>query len=300
MEEKMSSRTRGVFHILLAAFGFAMMSFFVKLSGDLPVMEKAFFRNLVAIFVSLFIAFRTEEGIRFRKGCLPALFARSAVGFIGIYANFWAISNMAIADANMLNKLSPFAAIIMSIFILKEKPGVFDIVTVIMAFIGAAFIIKPSAGIASFPAIVGVLGGAAAGTAYTFVRKLGLMGERKPMIVLFFSVFSCVCCLPFMILEFVPMTWQQLLCLVMAGVSATVGQMNVTAAYSYAPAREISVFDYSQVLFAAILGFFVFGEIPDAASFIGYAVIIGTAIIKWRHDLAVSQPSSNQKYPGKP
>ena len=135
--------------------------------------------------------------------------------------------------------------------------------------------------------------GLTAGTAYTFVRKLGLMGERKPMIVLFFSMFSCVCCLPFMILDFAPMTGRQLLCLVMAGVSATVGQMNVTAAYSYAPAREISVFDYSQVLFAAILGFFAFGEIPDAASFIGYAVIIGTAIVKWRHDLIVSQPSSN-------
>ena len=78
---------------------------------------------------------------------------------------------------------------------------------------------------------------------------------------------------------------------VMAGVSATVGQMNVTAAYSYAPAREISVFDYSQVLFAAVLGFLAFGEIPDAASFIGYAIIIGTAVVKWRHDLKVSQPS---------
>ena len=293
MEKNMSSRSRGILHILLAAFGFAMMSFFVKLSGDLPVMEKAFFRNLVACFVSLFMVIRLGEGIRIHEGCLLALLARSAVGSIGIFANFWAISNMAIADANMLNKLSPFAAIVMSIFILKEKPGIFDIVTVIMAFIGAAFIIKPSAGIASLPALVGVLGGVAAGTAYTFVRKLGLMGERKPMIVLFFSVFSCVCCLPFMILDFAPMTWRQLLCLVMAGVSATVGQMNVTAAYSYAPAREISVFDYSQVLFAAILGFFAFGEIPDAASFIGYAVIIGTAIVKWRHDLIVSQPSSN-------
>ena len=202
MEKNMSSRSRGILHILLAAFGFAMMSFFVKLSGDLPVMEKAFFRNLVACFVSLFMVIRSGEGIRIHEGCLLALLARSTVGSIGIFANFWAISNMAIADANMLNKLSPFAAIVMSIFILKERPGLFDIVTVIMAFIGAAFIIKPSAGIASLPALVGVLGGVAAGTAYTFVRKLGLMGERKPMIVLFFSVFSCVCCLPFMILDF--------------------------------------------------------------------------------------------------
>ena len=196
---------------------------------------------------------------------------------------------MAIADANILNKLAPFAAIVMSIFIIGEKPNTFEVGTVITAFIGAAFIVKPGAGIASLPALVAMLGGIAAGTAYTYVRKLGLMGERKAVIVLFFSTFSCLVSLPGMITGFVPMNAKQLICLLMAGIMASVGQLNVTAAYSYAPAREISVFDYSQVVFAALFGFIFFREIPDAWSFLGYVIIIATAVIKWYYNLHVKE-----------
>ena len=187
---KKSDRIKGILHIILAAFGFAMMSFFVRLSGDLPTMEKAFFRNFVAVFVSLFMILKSGKRIKIKEGCLPDLLIRSTVGTLGILCNFWAISHMAIADANILNKLSPFAAIIMSIFVIGEIPGRFEILTVIVAFTGAAFIVKPGAGVASLPAIVGVAGGVFAGTAYAFVRKLGMKGERKEVIVLFFSVFS--------------------------------------------------------------------------------------------------------------
>lgn len=282
---KESDRIKGILHIILAAFGFSMMSFFVRLSGDLPTMEKAFFRNFVAVFVSLFMILKSGKSIKIKEGCLPDLLIRSTVGTLGILCNFWAISHMAIADANILNKLSPFAAIIMSIFVIGEIPGRFEILTVIVAFTGAAFIVKPGAGVASLPAIVGVAGGVFAGTAYAFVRKLGMKGERREMIVLFFSVFSSIVCLLFMLPDYEPMSLTQLLILIMAGVSATVGQLNITAAYTYAPAKEISVFDYSQVIFAAILGFLFFGELPDMWSWIGYVIIIGTAIVSWRRNL---------------
>lgn len=284
---QVSNKAKGIFHIVLAAFGFAAMSLFVRLSGDLPTAEKAFFRNLIAAFVALFMLYRSGERVRIQKGCLPTLLLRSIAGTIGIYANFWAIGHMAIADANILNKLSPFAAIIMSIFIIGEKPNLFEVGTVIAAFIGAAFIVKPGAGVASLPALIAVLGGVAAGTAYTYVRKLGLMGEKKAIIVLFFSAFSCLVSVPGMITGFVPMSAKQLIFLIMAGVMASVGQLNVTAAYTYAPAREISVFDYSQVVFAALLGFLFFGEIPDAWSFAGYLIIIGTAVVKWHYNLHI-------------
>lgn len=285
LDGKNADRMKGIIHIILAAFGFAMMSFFVRLAGDLPTMEKAFFRNIVSVGVALFMIRRKGEKISIREGCLPDLVIRSTVGTLGIICNFWAVSHMAIADANILNKLSPFAAIIMSIFIIGEIPGGFEIMTVVTAFIGAAFIVKPGAGVASLPALVGVAGGIFAGTAYTFVRKLGMKGERKEIIVLFFSVFSSIVCLIFTMRNYEPMTLRQLLILIMAGVSGSVGQLNVTAAYSYAPAKEISVFDYSQVLFAALLGFAFFGEIPDVWSFAGYAIIVGTAIVMWRHNL---------------
>ena len=287
--EVVNNKARGIFHIVLAAFGFAAMSLFVRLSGDLPTAEKAFFRNLIAALVAMYLLKRSGDKLRVREGCLPILLKRSIAGTLGIYANFWAISHMAIADANILNKLAPFAAIVMSIFIIGEKPNLFEIGTVITAFIGAAFIVKPGAGIASLPAVIAVLGGISAGTAYTYVRKLGLMGEKKAVIVLFFSAFSCLVSVPGMIAGFVPMSAKQLACLLMAGVMASVGQLNVTAAYTYAPAREISVFDYSQVVFAALLGFLIFGEMPDIWSFVGYLIIIGTAVIKWYYNLHVKE-----------
>lgn len=287
--DQANNKAKGIFHILLAAFGFAAMSLFVRLSGNLPTAEKAFFRNLIAAIVALYMLRKSDQKIRIKEGCLPTLLLRSIAGTIGIYANFWAISHMAIADANILNKLAPFAAIVMSIFIIGEKPNTFETGSVITAFIGAAFIVKPGAGIASLPALVAMLGGIAAGTAYTYVRKLGLMGERKAVIVLFFSTFSCLVSLPGMITGFVPMNAKQLICLLMAGVMASVGQLNVTAAYSYAPAREISVFDYSQVVFAALFGFIFFREIPDAWSFLGYVIIIATAVVKWYYSLHVKQ-----------
>ena len=279
------NKAKGIFHILLAAFGFACMSFFVRLSGDLPTMEKAFFRNLVAAVTAFYMLRRSGEKIRIKEGCLPTLLMRSIAGTIGIYANFWAIGHMAIADANILNKLSPFAAIILSIFIIGERPNAFEIGTVITSFIGAAFIVKPSAGIASLPAVVAVLGGVAAGCAYTYVRKLGIMGERKAVIVLFFSLFSCLVSVPGMIMDFVPMTAAQLICLLMAGIMASVGQLNVTAAYSYAPAKEISVFDYTQVIFAAILGMVFLDEITVPLSIVGYVIIIGTAVARWQYTM---------------
>jgi drug/metabolite transporter (DMT)-like permease len=287
--DQTENKAKGIFHILLAAFGFAAMSLFVRLSGNLATAEKAFFRNLIAAIVALYMLRKSGQNLRIKEGCLPTLLLRSIAGTIGIYANFWAISHMAIADANILNKLAPFAAIVMSIFIIGEKPNLFEIGTVTTAFIGAAFIVKPGAGIASLPAIIAVLGGIAAGTAYTYVRKLGLMGEKKAVIVLFFSAFSCLVSVPGMITGFVPMSAKQLACLLMAGVMASVGQLNVTAAYTYAPAKEISVFDYSQVVFAALLGFIFFRETPDAWSFLGYVIIISTAVVKWYYNLHVKE-----------
>ncbi len=81
-----------------------------------------------------------------------------------------------------------------------------------------------------------------------------------------------------MILDFKPMSLLQLTYLLLAGLSAAFGQFAITSAYCHAPAREISVFDYSQIIFSAILGFIAFHQIPDTLSFAGYAVIILTAV----------------------
>ena len=278
-----SDKTKGIICILFAALGFSLMTFFVRISGDIPTMEKAFFRNAVAIIVSLVMILRSGEKVRIKKGCGRDIFFRCLFGTSGLIANFYAIDRLNIADANMLNKLSPFFAILISIPILKEKPKKVDIAAVIAAFLGAMLIVRPSGdNVQFFPALLGLYGGFGAGTAYVFVRKLGKKGERTPIIVLCFSVFSTLVTIPFILMDFVIIKPWQLLCLIMAGLSATVGQFGITSAYKFAPAKEISVFDYTQVVFAAILGLVFLGEIPNVLSFIGYAVIIGVAVFRWK------------------
>ncbi len=279
----MNNRKQGILYIILAGFFFALMTFFVRMSGDLPTMEKVFFRNAVAAVIATVTLIRSKVKFTPIGSSILGLFLRSLCGTVGLICNFYAIDRLNIADANILNKLSPFFAIIMSTFILREKANKIEWLCVLVAFTGALFVVKPSFQLQSVYALIGVLGGLGAGTAYTFVRKLGKEGVPGPVIVLCFSVFSCLVSLPFLVTGFVPMTSGQLVFLLLAGISASGGQFCITKAYTKAPAKEISVFDYTQVIFAALLGLVFLGQIPDILSIIGYAVIIGSAVFKWAY-----------------
>ncbi len=271
----------GIIYIIIAGFFFALMTLFVRLSGDLPVMQKAFFRNAVALVIAAIMVVQKGEHFSVSKQNRMGVLARAAFGTMGLICNFYAIDHMGLADANILNKLSPFFAIIMSVFILGEKANKAEWAAVAAAFIGALFVVKPSFQMSFVYALIGVLGGFGAGAAYTYVRKLGKNGVKGPVIVFWFSTFSCIATLPFVVLGYSPMSLMQLLMLVLAGIAAAGGQFAITAAYTKAPAREISVFDYTQVLFAALLGFIFFGQLPDSLSIIGYIIIIGSAVYKW-------------------
>ena len=275
----MNPKTKGILYVITAAFGFSMMSVFVHLSGDLPSFQKAFFRNFAAFIVVTLIMLKKRISFVPKKSSIPSLIGRSFFGTMGLVCNFYAIDRLVLADANMLNKLSPFFAIIFSVFLLSEKPSLAQVLGVLTAFAGSILIIKPSlSGYVSFPALIGVLGGLGAGMAYTFVRRLGKNGENSFVIIFFFSAFSCLVCLPFMIMNPAAMSLKSLLCLCGAGVSACIGQFGITRAYIFAPAKEISVYDYSQVLFAAFFGFLFFGQLPDALSVLGYILICGAGI----------------------
>lgn len=277
---KISNKYKGIFYIILAAFGFAFMNLFVKLAGDLPAIEKSFFRNLVAIFFAFIVMKKKNISFSIPKESRKYIFFRSLFGTIGIFANFYAIGKLYIADASMLNKLSPFFAIIFSYFLLHEKIKPYQLLCVLTAFIGALFILRPGLdSVATFPAFIGLIGGMGAGLAYTNVRLATKHGAPGPLIVFCFSVFSCVCAIPFIIFDHQPLVWWQLASLLLAGLSATLGQFSITAAYTYAPAGELSVYDYTQIVFAALLGIIFLGEVPDVISILGYLIICGAGIV---------------------
>ncbi len=275
----LSSKTKGVIFIILSALSFTGMNTFVRLAGDLPTMQKVFFRNFVAMIFAFAAMVKAGDSFKPKKGSLKYLLIRSAAGLAGIFGNFYALDKIELSNASMLNKMSPFFALVFSAIFVKEKVKPKQAVAIAVAFIGALFIIKPTFGNADLLAsLAGFAGGMAAGGAYTCVRWLGIKGENGRLIVLFFSVFSCVLTVPYLIFDYHYMTAFQWFALLMAGVFAAGGQFSITAAYTHAPSREISVYDYSQIIFAAVVGFFVFGDIPDVWSFVGYFIIIAMAV----------------------
>ena len=110
----LSDRQKGMISIILSAFCFAWMNAFVRLSGDLPFIEKSFFRNFVALLLALVMLLREHGSFCPKKGAVPYLLIRASAGTLGILCNFYAIDHLALSDASILNKMSPFFAILCS------------------------------------------------------------------------------------------------------------------------------------------------------------------------------------------
>ena len=274
--KNISDRNKGIMFIILSAFGFAIMSAFIKLSGDLPSFQKTFFRNLVSCIIAFLLILKHKESFFGKKENQKILILRSIFGTLGIILNYYAIDKLVLSDANMLNKLSPFFVIIFCAIFLKEKIKPNQAIAVGVAFVGALFIIKPSFNFDMIPSTAGIMGAIFAAAAYTCLRVLGSK-EKFYTVVFYFSLFSTISILPFTIVVYKSMTVTQLIYLILAGVFASIGQFGITLAYKYAPAKEISIFDYSNIIFSAIISIVVFSAIPDIFSIIGYIIIFGAS-----------------------
>lgn len=274
-----------ILYIVLAALSFSMVNVFVRLAGDMPTMQKGFLRNAVVFLVSGMVLLKKRQRPYVKKGSRGTLFLRSLCGTIGIIFNFYAVDHLVLSDASMLNKMSPFFAIFFSFLVLKERLTPFQALAVALAFFGSMLIVKPTfANMELTASLGGFFGGVAAGAAYMLVRKLGSEGVSGPVIVFYFSGIACLLTLPFLLFGLAPITGMQVLWMIAAGIASSCGQFAITAAYCRAPAREISVYDYSQVLFSAGLGFLLFGQLPDAWSVVGYIIIIGVAVLMFLHN----------------
>ena len=284
------SLRKGILCILLSAFGFALMAMFVRLAdvcgdGQLPAVQKALFRNLVAAGIAGWAFFRRPSAVC-RKVAIPQtpkvwgdLILRCVFGTIGIFANFYALTHIPVGNAMALNRTAPFFTLLMSWILLGQRMTLRQMLCVAGAFAGAMFVIKPGDGMLSGHALIGLFGGFGAGAAYAFLHKLGKAGIDGAFIIFFFSVFSCVACVPFLVCGFVPMSLLQIGVLLAAGACAALGQFGITWGYRFAEPRQVAVYDYAGIIFAALLGFLAFGQIPDFLSLIGFAVIIVMGLV---------------------
>ncbi|MGN0855079.1 MAG: DMT family transporter [Kiritimatiellia bacterium] len=284
----MNTRGKGILCIIASAFGFALMAFFVRLCDDfggyVSSFQKSLFRNLIALLLAAAVFWRARRArpadsaqgvLRLSRKAWLLLLERSVAGCAGIFGNFYALSHIPIGEAMTLNKASPFFAVLFSWLFLKEKASLRQVLYLAVAFAGAMLVMKPGfQGEATFATLCALGGGLGAGIAYTCVRELGLLKVDGALIVLFFSGFSTLASLPFMMEGVDPMTPAQILIMLGAGCGAAIGQFGVTAAYRLAPPREVAVYDYTNIIFTSLFGFFFFSQVPDLLSVAGFVLIV--------------------------
>lgn len=273
-------RKKGILAMILASTSFAMMAAMVKLSGGaVPISQQLFFRNLM-IGIFAYMTMRKERiPIAPRKESKRDLFFRSAFGLCGMICFFYANRNLKLGDAQILQKTAPVFIALLSTIILKEKLTLQKIVSLVLAFLGAVVIIKPDGNYTLFPFLVGLMGAFMAGLAYTFLRKL--RNENGFRIIFFFSIFSSIVLFPPMVYSFEPLSLKNWGILILIGLFAGSGQFFVTRAYASAPASEVSIFDYTGVIVAPLIGIVLFSERLTLRMLFGMILVIASGYLSY-------------------
>ena len=270
------AKTRAVALMLLSSLCFSIMRIFVKLSaGEVGTFEQTFFRNLISLFIALGMARRAKLDIRqeFRNGKW-AIWGRSVFGFLGVALLFYATANARQMDVAMLNKSAPVFVTLVAALLLKEKLNFVKIASVAVCLVGAYVAMQPSFDSNPLPLLAALATAMVSGVAYTMVAYCkNLM--HPAAVVLHFSMFSTACSAVLMLPTFTLPRPGTLLLLVCIGVFAAGGQMFLTYAYQLAPATEVSIYQYSGVVFNAVLGFLVLGEGLTVRSVLGALIILG-------------------------
>lgn len=293
------NRVKGITFMLISGFAFALMSAAVKAVGDLPVYEKVFSRNFVSLLVATWVIFTQTRGARLlgKKENQKLLLSRSLLGLSGVYLLFSAISaGLPLTDANILSRLNPAFVTLFACLFLKEKIPSLHIPALIMIFLCAILVIKPTFDLSILPALAATGTALCAGGAYTLVRFL--KGREEPAtIVFYFSLTSVVAMLIPTVIHFVMPTPAQFFWLLVIGLTASVGQFGLTFAYKFAKASEVSIYSYSTILFALLLDVVFWQKIPDAWSLLGGAGIITAAIVLFRQNQKEDQKKAAKNAP---
>ncbi|NLD19478.1 MAG: DMT family transporter [Clostridiales bacterium] len=276
-----TNRNKGALLMCLSALMFSSMQIAIKMSGNtVPLMEQVFFRNIVSLIISFIIIKRTGGLLFGTKEHQPLLFVRSSFGFFGLVAMFYASAHANQGDVSTLMKLSPFLITLWAAIFLKEKIQKVQLPALLIAFAGAAFVANPAFNSNLFPLFMAFLCAIFSSVSYTllayFKNKVDAM-----TIIMHFSTFCVLATLPFIIYDFTIPTLKEFFLLILIGIFGGLGQIALTYSYRMAAAAEISIYNYSGIVFSIILGYFFLDEVLDITSFIGCGLVIAAAAITY-------------------
>lgn len=268
-------KARAVILMLLSALSFSIMQVFVKMSSEeVGTFEQVFFRNLVSLIITGFTVYKQKIPLfqEMKKGGW-SLWGRSFFGFLGIVFFFYAAGRARQADVAMLNRSSPVFVALFAGPLLKENMSISKICAIGLCLLGAYISMQPTFDSNPIPLLCALCAAIVAGLAYTLLSYTKRFTSASA-IIFHFSLFSTIAAGVLMYPRFTVPSFKVMCMLMMIGLFAAGGQYLLTYAYQKAPASEVSIYQYSGVIFTSILSFLIFGESLNYTSVIGAMIIL--------------------------
>lgn len=295
MHEPSTNISKAIGLKLLSAIIFAMMSALVRQLGEaVPVGQIVFFRSACAIPpVLLIYAFRRELMSALRTNRFFGHLLRGTVSVSGMFTNFAALARLPLADATAIQFCSPLITVALAALILKERVRIYRWSAVAVGFIGVIVMLIPNFDISRYTA-AGIGSAAMLGSIFALINAFCNAGaviqtrrltqsETTSSIVFYFSLVCALAGLVTLPFAWHPPTQTELLALIATGILGGLGQIFMTESYRYATASVIAPFDYTSLIWALVLGYWVFGELPSTLVYIGATIVAGAGLfVLWR------------------
>ncbi len=285
------SPLRGILLKITSVTVFICMASLIKAVSDtVPPGQSVFFRSFFAIPVILIWLWWTHElssGLRVRDPMNHVF--RGMMGTLGMGFGFAGLGLLPLPEVTAIGYAAPLLTVIFAAMFLGEKVRAFRLSAVGLGLVGVLIVLSPRLGAigewddrAALGALVVLMGAAFSALAQVFIRKM-VQVERTSAIVFWFSVTASVASLGTIPFGWVWPTASQAGLLVLAGLLGGVGQILLTSSYRFADASVIAPFEYASMLFAILIGYFVFAEVPTAVMLAGAALImLAGVLIIWR------------------
>jgi len=279
----------GILLKVAATIAFSLMYVVIRLAGDVPVGEVVFFRGSFALVPLLLVSWFMHGGPRaVVLTAHPWLhLRRSAAGTASMFLNFYALGHLPLADVTAFSFVMPIFAVVLAALLLGEKVGPHRAFAVVLGFGGVLLMLGPHAG---FGSALGATAGAAAALAgaflsafvVVFIRHMSAT-ETSEAIVFYFMIVCALSGAVTLLWSFTPLNAAQVALLVLCGLLGGIGQVCMTYSYRFAEPSLLAPFDYSAMIWATALGFFVFAEVPERMVLAGAAVVTASGLyIVWR------------------
>jgi len=275
---------RGILCVLIATACFAIMDSLVKwVAPRIPVMQIVFFRSLFA-FVPITLLVIRDGGIAtLRTNRLGGHARRSLCGVVALAGFIYAFGHMPLADAVGNGFSAPLFITALSVPLLGERVGVRRWSAVLVGFVGVLIMVQPGSGVFDPAAAVALGATMLYALAMIFIRSLG-RSESTGAIAFYYTLLCSLIGTAFLPFQWVTPEPLDAVLLVVIGLIGGCGQLLITSAFRNAPAAVIAPFDYVSMLYVSLIGYFVWGDVPDRALLIGAVIVIASGLYILRRE----------------